>query len=42
MKEKKENITQDIAANINQIIIRITSAKMINIKETSQPNDCLI
>jgi hypothetical protein len=42
MKEKNENINQDIAANINQIIIKTTSAKITNIKETSQPNDCLI
>jgi hypothetical protein len=42
IKEKKDNITQDTTANINQIIMRITSAKIISIKETSQPKDCLI
>ena len=42
IKEKKEYISPDIAESINQTTIRIISAKIISIKETSQPKDCLI
>ena len=42
INEKKDNIIPDRAENKNQITNNIKSAKIIRIKETSQPKACFI